>query len=383
MNSITRSPMIPLASLVATAKSSEASSTEKPNAVVAPTIAPSVVKAPSAPMIPNAAAASAAAAASPCASVASPCISDPEPGPTIVRRMVAVATNTVGTNTTPDDPHEGFYVAKPGPNDVLCGRGGATNNHDGNRMYRTLVQDHQETYLKAVKKNKKGIAKAIVAIVRSRGGGFLKRADDGRQGWVDVGDKKAWEKTSQALREGLDAKSLLAKGIVKSDVLAGTGNDQGTADPSMPTKKRRKRNSATTAAAAAANGSAAASIDSVVAHPGAPGAAATAAALAPAAAAAMTSSASYDIASEVARGAVGAIGAAAAAAALAPAATEGAAAVTSPALVSEVNPPSYDVSSLDVGYSDEELFSTAAAVFDVPPPPPASLKSDCGEVVQI
>lgn len=106
-------------------------------------------------------------------------------------------------------------------------------------MYRQLVHDHQDEYLKAVKRDKKGIAKSIVAIVRGRGGGFFKRANDGREGWVEVGDKKAWEKTSQALREGLDAKSLLAKGIVKSDVLA----EVASTESEEPPRKRRRRHS--------------------------------------------------------------------------------------------------------------------------------------------
>lgn len=156
------------------------------------------------------------------------------------------------------------YVSKPSANDVLMGRGGATNNHEGNKMYRQLVQDHQDEYLKAIKRDKKGIAKSIVAIVRGRGGGFLKKADDGRSGWVDVGDKKAWEKTSQALREGLDAKSLLAKGIVKADVLA-------EVEAQQPPRKRRRRHSnadvATDSDAASGNGAASAGASAQASSP--------------------------------------------------------------------------------------------------------------------
>ena len=98
-----------------------------------------------------------------------------------------------------------------------CARqGGATNNHEGNVSYRTLVHEHQDEYLHAAKSEKKEVARSIVSIIRSRGGGFLKKCEDGRVGWVDIGSKKAREKVSQALREGLDAKTLLAtKGINK------------------------------------------------------------------------------------------------------------------------------------------------------------------------
>ena len=113
-----------------------------------------------------------------------------------------------------------IYIATPDDDDVLCGRGGATNNHSGNVKYRQLVQSHQDEYLLAVKSEKKAVAASIVATIHSRGGRFLKKCTDGRPGWTDIGQKKSREKTSQALREGLDKKTLLAKGIVKEDVMA-------------------------------------------------------------------------------------------------------------------------------------------------------------------
>eukprot|EP00339_Tiarina_fusa_P019178 CAMPEP_0117077542 /NCGR_PEP_ID=MMETSP0472-20121206/54677_1 /TAXON_ID=693140 ORGANISM="Tiarina fusus, Strain LIS" /NCGR_SAMPLE_ID=MMETSP0472 /ASSEMBLY_ACC=CAM_ASM_000603 /LENGTH=202 /DNA_ID=CAMNT_0004803925 /DNA_START=159 /DNA_END=767 /DNA_ORIENTATION=- len=89
--------------------------------------------------------------------------------------------------------------------DVLCGRGGATNNHVGNKKFRSIVAEYQEVYLQAKKKEKAGIAKQIVERVRQNGGRFLKR-DTANNTWVEVAPKKATEKTSQALREGLDVK---------------------------------------------------------------------------------------------------------------------------------------------------------------------------------
>jgi hypothetical protein len=90
-------------------------------------------------------------------------------------------------------------------NDVLMGRGGATNNHEGNKRYRTIVSFHQAEYLAARKKDKVLFARKIVAIVKANGGRFLKQ--DSQQKWVEVSDKKATEKTSQALREGLDVRN--------------------------------------------------------------------------------------------------------------------------------------------------------------------------------
>jgi hypothetical protein len=93
-----------------------------------------------------------------------------------------------------------------GPDDVLLGRGGATNNHDGNRRFRILVAENQREYLKARKRDKVIIARRIVSIVQSKGGRFLKRGTEDNS-WVPVPDKRAQEKTSQALREGLDVRN--------------------------------------------------------------------------------------------------------------------------------------------------------------------------------
>eukprot|EP00522_Entomoneis_paludosa_P016546 CAMPEP_0172450000 /NCGR_PEP_ID=MMETSP1065-20121228/8540_1 /TAXON_ID=265537 /ORGANISM="Amphiprora paludosa, Strain CCMP125" /LENGTH=223 /DNA_ID=CAMNT_0013201765 /DNA_START=78 /DNA_END=749 /DNA_ORIENTATION=+ len=93
--------------------------------------------------------------------------------------------------------------------DVLLGRGGQTNKHSGNKEYRTIVTQHQDEYLQARKKDKVLIARRIVQIVQERGGRFLKQNASTQQ-WEAVTDKRAQEKTSQALREGLDVRARLA-----------------------------------------------------------------------------------------------------------------------------------------------------------------------------
>jgi hypothetical protein len=91
-------------------------------------------------------------------------------------------------------------VIKVEPTDVLCGRGGETNHHPGNVQYRLLVKAFQPLYVSAKRRDKPLIAQCIVYSVRQVGGRFLKRAND--KEWKDVGNTKAREKTSQALREG-------------------------------------------------------------------------------------------------------------------------------------------------------------------------------------
>lgn len=91
-------------------------------------------------------------------------------------------------------------IASPLATDVLCGRGGAALRHPGNQTYRTLVQLNKGLYITCLKVEKLKISKSIVAAIREQKGRFLEKDKKGT--WYDIGDKKATEKTSQALREG-------------------------------------------------------------------------------------------------------------------------------------------------------------------------------------
>ncbi len=87
--------------------------------------------------------------------------------------------------------------------DVLSGRGGASNNHPGNEAFRQLVNKVKVDYLQCPKREKPLLAMRIVQAVRAQSppGRFLQH-DKLTDTWKDVGDTKAREKTSQALREG-------------------------------------------------------------------------------------------------------------------------------------------------------------------------------------
>lgn len=88
--------------------------------------------------------------------------------------------------------------------DVMFGRGGGTNKHPGNREFRELVDKCRSGYLEAKKMQKATISRLIVQTIRYKNppGRFLKK-DDKVNMWYEVGDRKAAEKTSQALREGI------------------------------------------------------------------------------------------------------------------------------------------------------------------------------------
>jgi hypothetical protein len=114
-------------------------------------------------------------------------------------------------------------------NDVLCGRGGETNHHSGNIQYRQLVKACQPSYIAAKRRDKPKIAEKIVRTVRKLGGRFLKKNPETNT-WRDVGNGKAREKTSQALREGAPE---LRTGKDKRGSMSTTDSY-----PMMPVKRR-------------------------------------------------------------------------------------------------------------------------------------------------
>ena len=100
-------------------------------------------------------------------------------------------------------------------NDIICGRKGVALKHPGNLAYRKIVGLNKELYATCMKNEKLRISKSIVAAMREVGGRFLERVDgktsaslnekdegDNPVVYTDIGDKRAVEKTSQALREG-------------------------------------------------------------------------------------------------------------------------------------------------------------------------------------
>lgn len=121
-------------------------------------------------------------------------------------------------------------VTDPRDTDVLCGRGGAALRHPGNQTYRRLVNLNKGLYITCLKTEKLKISRSIVAAIREQNGRFLER--DAKKGtWFDIGDKKAIEKTSQALREG---QPKLRKQMVESGQISQDGSirfDNGKYNP--------------------------------------------------------------------------------------------------------------------------------------------------------
>ena len=85
--------------------------------------------------------------------------------------------------------------------DILSGRGGRTNKHTGNRVFRRLVQQNKKLYRELKSKRKQNLLiESILLAVESQESRFLKHDKDTNT-WIELSAKERWEKTSQALRE--------------------------------------------------------------------------------------------------------------------------------------------------------------------------------------
>jgi len=129
-------------------------------------------------------------------------------------------------------------IVEPNENDVLCGRGGRINAHEGNVQFRDIIQSHKKEYLaKSTKKLEKAhIAARIIEQIRTMDppGRFLK--EDGNSGmWFDIGDAKAIKKAGQALRE--DAPDI-RHGIDSGDEAASSANPKKTSTKTKSSKPR-------------------------------------------------------------------------------------------------------------------------------------------------
>ena len=101
-------------------------------------------------------------------------------------------------------------ITEPMDTDVLCGRGAAVTKHIGNITYIKLVKFNKVLYATSSIPGKGQISRSIVIAIHEIGGRFLvedknrsssNQGQEGQRFWVEIGDKKATEKTSQALRE--------------------------------------------------------------------------------------------------------------------------------------------------------------------------------------
>jgi hypothetical protein len=115
----------------------------------------------------------------------------------------------IGSSAGESDAQGLLYVDSILEADVLCGRGGLSNHHPGNKRFRRVVSEMRRTYRSTEAKNHKtDLSRAIVDHVCGYGGRFIKK--DEKSGRYHVLTKaEARKKTSQALRETKELKWTL------------------------------------------------------------------------------------------------------------------------------------------------------------------------------
>lgn len=117
--------------------------------------------------------------------------------------------SATGGSNMMDDDESSATVTHPNDNDVLCGRGKFTLNHEGNRRFRLLIGANLDRYLSVNRTKKTVLVMEIISRIRQAGGGFLKQSTKsptnggggGSSCWYDIGDRAARLKVGHAMRD--------------------------------------------------------------------------------------------------------------------------------------------------------------------------------------
>ena len=139
-----------------------------------------------------------------------------------------------------EEPKVKKYV-EPTDQDVLLGRGGRSNHHPGNKVYRERVLELQAKYKTLSRDQKTAMSTSVVDWIQTKcGGNFLQfdaalggNSQDGP--WYVVLDKTARSKVSQALREDHTVEGRAAK-------LSRRRKNNKSQTKTTPRKKRENKN---------------------------------------------------------------------------------------------------------------------------------------------
>mmetsp|Transcript_16674 Transcript_16674/g.27647 ORF Transcript_16674/g.27647 Transcript_16674/m.27647 type:complete len:198 (-) Transcript_16674:628-1221(-) len=94
-------------------------------------------------------------------------------------------------------------AAKPQEMDVVCGRGRSTYHHNGNRLFRKIVEQFLERYSNATSKlGKSVVVSDIIVNIRKFGGAFVK-FNSSCGTYERVSERIVREKVGQGLRDVL------------------------------------------------------------------------------------------------------------------------------------------------------------------------------------
>ncbi len=117
-----------------------------------------------------------------------------------------VSSHSESKSRSQSSPEPGESVDEVFNADVLCGRGGKSNHHPGNKRYRQVISQMKSGYRQIGNKTAKtDLSRAIVDHVYEYGGRFL-RYEKAIGKFIVLTPSEARKKTSQALREAKDVK---------------------------------------------------------------------------------------------------------------------------------------------------------------------------------
>lgn len=118
--------------------------------------------------------------------------------PTSIRTVTMFHSNDSSSSLTAE------CIDRPGPSDIVCTKDKSFNNHEGNRLFREVIFEYQETYAKATNKpDKMQITKEIVKKLQTNyNARFIKYVSEGTDGstWQEISNLAARDKVSHALR---------------------------------------------------------------------------------------------------------------------------------------------------------------------------------------
>jgi hypothetical protein len=103
------------------------------------------------------------------------------------------------------------YIDEYRHSDILFGRGGRSNHHPGNKIYRDIVTDRQPYYRNCDKNEKTKVAQAVVDMIHGDHKGRFLELDKEANRWYVVPNIVSRRKVGQALRENNTEEARAAK----------------------------------------------------------------------------------------------------------------------------------------------------------------------------
>ena len=99
------------------------------------------------------------------------------------------------------EPDFKIYVEKREV-DILCCRGGETNNHPGNQAYLNVIRQFRPLYREIAGPHKKMLRDIVIGLVEESGAQFIKPEEANTGRWYIESESFVKDKVTQALREG-------------------------------------------------------------------------------------------------------------------------------------------------------------------------------------